>query len=110
MKLSIPPNFFSDGCLANSPDSLIVDGWIGLNAKLMNARGHVVDADAFRAFGRRAFYAARCFDARRSIPARRRVRPRFGRVASACAPRRFDDSTIRGFDANAPSDRDRIVF
>ena len=40
----------------------------------------------------------------------RRVRPRFGRVASACAPRRFDDSTIRGFDANAPSDRDRIVF
>jgi hypothetical protein len=98
MKLSIPPNFFSDGCLANSPDSLIVDGWIGLNAKLMNARGHVVDADAFRAFERRAFDAARCFDARRSTPALRRVRPRFGRVASACAacaPRRFDNSRIR---------------
>jgi hypothetical protein len=63
MKLSIPPNFFSDGCLANSPDSLIVDGWIECDAKLMNARGHVVDADAFRAFGRRALYAARCFDA-----------------------------------------------
>jgi hypothetical protein len=98
MKLSIPPNFFSDGCLANSPDSLIVDGWIECVAKLMNARGHVVDADAFRAFGRRAFGCRavfRCVTIDSGAPSRSAsIRAR--RVGVCAAPiRRFDNSRIR---------------
>jgi hypothetical protein len=108
MKLSIPPNFFSDGCLANSPDSLIVDGWIECDAKLTkltNARGHVVDADAFRAFERRACYAAR--STTRDDRLRRAVALGLDSGASRRRVRRAD-STIRGFDATVGSRSDRF--